>query len=118
MADVEEIKHYFKKLQKVINFEIEFNLFGIKLIKKNKIDDVLVCIQAALPDSYKKIMKTSRGKKLTSVIGYEILFSSIKRKFVLNSDVYMVDDKKATRIISSILVSIEKDIEYAEKNAT
>ena len=116
MSDVEELKSYFKKLQKVVNFEIELNLFGIKLVKKSKIDDILVCIQATLPNSYKQFMKTARGKKLTSVIGYEILFNSIKRKFILSSDVYAIDDQKATKAIGSILATIERDIEYAENN--
>ena len=116
MADVNSIQDYFKKLQRVLNFEADFSFLGYKLIKKSKIDDILCCILATLPDSYKKIMKTTQGKRLNSVSCYNLLFDTIKKKFILSSDVYLVDSNSANKYIGAILVSIERDIAFAEKN--
>lgn len=115
MHDIETLKDYFKKLQKVLTYESEFTFFTSKLIKKNKIDDILCCIIPTLPEKYKKIMKMKEGKKLGSVLCYDLLFNCIKKKFILNPDMYLVDYEKAVNYINSILKTIEKDIQYAEK---
>ncbi len=115
--NTDELKNYFKKLQRVINTDVDFKFIDVYLIKKSKIDDILCCILAVLPDAYKKMMRSKEGQKLNSIICYNTLFKAIKRKFIFNSNVYMVDINKANRLISTIVSSIERDIKYAEKNA-
>ena len=51
MVDIIALKEYFKKLQKIINFSAEFNIGNRRLIKANKINDLMCCILATLPDS-------------------------------------------------------------------
>ena len=116
MADVTEIINYFNKLNKIINYEADFTLIDIKFVKKNKIDDILCCILKLLPDSYKRIMKQKEGKKLNSVLAYDMLFSAIKNKFIFNSDVYLVRFKDVTKYVKIIASTLERDIEYVEKN--
>lgn len=117
MEDIEALKDYFKKLQRVINFEASFALFGKSLIQKNKIDDILCCILAKFPEAYKRIMRSSESKKYDSIICYNTLFNAIKNKFFLDSNKYLVDTSKTNKLISTILVTIEKDINNIEKNA-
>ena len=116
MLDVSDTISYFKKLQKVIYYEADFVFWGFALVKKNKIDDVLCCILATLPDSYKRLMKQREGKKLKSIVAYEMLFNAIKGKFILNSNMYLVRNEDANKYISTILATLEKDIAYIEKN--
>lgn len=116
MTDLSEVSGYFRKLQKVLNFDADFAFWGYALVKKSKIDDVLCCILATLPDSYKRIMKQREGKALKSVIAYEMLFNAIKGKFVFNSNVYLVRTEDAKKYISTILVTLEKDVVYIERN--
>lgn len=115
-ATIESLIDYFKKLQKIIRFESDFSFLGYKLIKKTKIDDVLCCILATLPEPYKKIMKMKEGKKLSSVLAYGLLFNSVKQKFFLNPNVYLVSYNDATKYINTILRDLERDISYAEKH--
>lgn len=117
MIDTASLKDYFKKLQKTINYNYDFNLFGMKLIKKHKIDDLLCCILAGFPNSYKQLMKRKEGKNRNSILCYDLMFKAIKMKFIFDSSVYLVDADKATKMINTILATIEKDIEFAEKNA-
>lgn len=118
MADIEEIeqlKEYFKKLQRILMFEAEFSFFGQKLVKKSKIDDVLCCILAVLPNSYKMIMKTKEGQKYPSVLAYNLLFKAIKQKFIFNPNVYLVSFDNINSYINTITRDLEKDIQRAEK---
>lgn len=115
MMDLIAIKDYFKKLQRVIAMEAEFKFMDMALIKKNKIDDILCCILATLPDVFKKNLKGEESKKLKSIIAYNNLFDAIKGRFVLNSSVYRVDTVKANSLISVILSQIERDIASLEK---
>ena len=96
MDKIEDIKQYLNKLLKVVKGKGEFSLFGKKLIKKEKIDDILCCLLAVFPDNYKKMVKQKQGGKvrLNSIILYNALFDAIKGKFILNNSVYMVDSKK------------------------
>ena len=59
MEDVVAVKDYFKKLQRAVNEEAEFTFFSFKFVKKNRIDDLLCCILALLPDSYNREICTS-----------------------------------------------------------
>lgn len=113
--DLIAVKDYFKKLQRVIAIEAEFKFMDMALIKKNKIDDILCCILATLPDVIKKNLKGEESKKLKSIIAYNNLFAAIKGKFILNSSVYRVDTAKANSLISVILSQIERDIASLEK---
>ena len=113
--DLVAVKDYFKKLQRVIAMEAEFKFLDMALVKKNKIDDLLCCILASLPDIFKKNLKGEESKELKSIIAYNNLFAAIKGKFILNSSVYRVETVKANSIISVILSQIERDIASLEK---
>lgn len=115
---IENLISYFKKLKKILIFESDFSFFSYKLIKKSKIDDILCCILATLPNSYKQMMKQKEGKKYTSVLAYNLLFNSIKNKFILNPDVYLISYNNADKYIGSILTTLKKDITAIEKNAS
>lgn len=120
MADVvtvNSIKEYFKKLQRVVLQESDFSFLGKSYIKKNKIDDILCCILATLPDIYKKNLRNEDGKKLKSMVAYNILFAAVKGKCWLNSNVYSVDKQKANSVINTIISHIERDINYLEKRS-
>ena len=54
MEDLTDLINYFKKLQRVVVRDIDFKFLNNSFIKKNKIDDVLCCILASLPNVYKR----------------------------------------------------------------
>lgn len=117
MTDIVQLREYFKRLRTVVLTGADFSLFGSVFIKKNKIDDVLCCILATLPDIYKKNLRTDSAKKMTSMIAYNLLFKSIKQKCPFNSEVYMVNKQNAIKYISTMISSIERDLIYLEKNS-
>ena len=110
MMDIDAITNYLKKLERIISYEAEFSIAGYELIKKNKIDDLLCCLLAVLPDVFKRMIKHPHGNKYKSVLSYNLLFNAIKGKFILNSNVYLVNTEKVKQYIKTIILNIEKDV--------
>jgi len=110
MADVVTIRDYFKKLQRVLVAEVDFNLLDRKLIKRSKVDDILCCVYASLPNNYKRIIKINKEDKYPSVNSFRVLNKELSRKFFFNSNLYSINVDKCNRLISVITATIEKDM--------
>ena len=95
---------------------MDFKFLGMNFIKKNKIDDVWCCILASLPEIFKKNLKSTFSKKLNSIIAYNHLFNALKHKCPFSSEMYSVNVEGVNRSITTILTSIERDVNYLEKN--
>ena len=116
MEDLTDLKKYLKKLQNTIARDIDFKFLGMNFIKKNKIDDVWCCILASLPEIFKKNLKSTFSKKLNSIIAYNHLFNALKHKCPFSSEMYSVNVEGVNHSITTILTSIERDVNYLEKN--
>lgn len=116
-TDVAMLKDYFKKLRTVVLTGADFCLFNVAFIKKNKIDDILCCILAILPTTYKKYLHTQFAKPVPTMHLYDLLYEAIKQRCLFNSQVYMVDKKRAIKYISNLISGIERDLIYLEKNS-
>jgi len=115
MADIVALIDYFKKLQRAID-NADLTFFKYKILKKTKIDDLLVCTLAVLPDCFKRAMKKRLNTTtLPSVSCYNRLTKVIKKPFVLNKDYYIVDYGEINSMIKTIKQSIERDIMTLER---
>lgn len=114
MADTSALHDYFKKLQKAID-TADFNFFNFRIVKKSRIDDLLVCTLALLPDCFKKAMK-KRLKLDTypSVSCYNRLSKLLKKPFILSSEHYIIQYSEATAMIKSIRQCLDRDIRQLE----
>lgn len=115
MANIVEIKNYIKKIQRLIN-GADFSIFGSSLVKKNKVDDVIVCIIALFPDSYKKTLKKRVPLELyPSVSSFNRLSKILRKPFFLSKDYYFFNTSEAITLIQSINKNIERDINRIEE---
>ena len=115
MEDINALQDYFKKLQRAID-NADFTFFNYKFVKKNRIDDLIVCTLAILPESFKKAMKKRMQiDAFPSVSCYNRLSKIIKKPFPLSSDLYMVDYGQATTMIKIIRQNIERDVRKLEE---
>jgi len=112
---LEQIKHYLRSLKKVIEHEYDFKLFGRCLVKKNKIDDVYVCLLAVIPEHIKQAIKSGRFDKVSSVVYFKSITRYMKNKFKLSNDVYLVYYDKTIRSIEGLIISMKKDFGFIEK---
>lgn len=111
MADIVALKDYLKKLQKIINFEATFTFSHWKLVKKTRIDDIMCCIYATLPDTYKRMLKTKTDiQRYNSVLCYGLLTKLIARTFFLDKNLVIVNITEVNKLINCIIMTIEQDI--------
>ena len=116
IADIIAIKDYLKKLQKIINFDHTFSFAGVRLVKKSKIDDILCCVYAKLPESYKKMLKTKVDvQRYNSVICYGMLTKLLARKFFLDKNMCILHITEINKLLSAVILGIERDINNIEK---
>ena len=117
MDDIQGLKNYFKKLKRIIMTEADLKFFRFSFVKKNKIDDVLCCVYAKLPDSYKKMLKTKTNvKQYNSVMCYGLLTKLLAKKFFLDKSLCVVNVTEVNKLLSSVILSIERDINKIEQN--
>ena len=115
MEDITALIDYFKKIRRTID-NADFTFFKYKFVKKNKIDDLLVCTLAKLPDSYKRTMKKRLNlDTYPSISCYNRLSKLIKKPFPLSNDLYMVDYGEINSLIKTIIQTIERDIRTLEQ---
>lgn len=111
-----ELKKHLRKLSNVIINNSSFTFFKIKVVDKNRIDDILCCIEASFPDEYKKLLRQKKGGEFKSIALYHSLRASIQRKYIFSSESYCVRYKDAQSIIAGLIVILEQDIRFLYKN--
>lgn len=111
-----ELKKHLKKLSNIITNNASFTFFKLKIVDKNRIDDVLCCIEASFPDEYKKLLRQKKSSGLKSIALYHSLKASIQRRFIFSSESYSVKYKDALSIIAGFTVILEQDIRFLYKN--
>lgn len=116
MADIQALMDYFRKLQRAVDSP-DFAFFNFRILKKNKIDDLLVCTLALLPDSFKKAMKKRLQVDMyPSVSCYTRLSKLLKKPFFLSSEHYIVRYGEVTTMIQGIKHNLERDIKRLEED--
>ena len=114
MVDIIALLDYFKKMQRAID-NADFKLLQFKLVKKARIDDLLVCTLAVLPDTFKKAMKKRlKLDAYPSVSCYNRLSKIIKKPFLLSNDYYLINYGEATTMLKSIRQHLERDLKRLE----
>ena len=88
-------------------------LWGKKrLINKNKIDDVLCCIEAYFPEKYKTYTKQRGLRVLKSGKIYLELKKVIQNRFFASTSYYFVRAHEAIILIEALEKAIKSDIKF------
>ncbi len=115
MEDYSTVKEYIKRLKRLVNNDCDFSFMQYRFVKVKRVEDLLTCILAAVPESYRKALKM-RGKSLyRSVVAYNTLSRLLRNKFFLLQDFYMVDSGETNLALDTIMSSIETDINNIEE---
>lgn len=117
MIDLDSLIGYFNKLQRTVLNNADFNFGSTKILKKEKVDDILCCILLLLPDIYKKDFKTTYDNKYSSISSFKLLYKELKYKFWLFPEYYMVKSENIVKLISLIKKTIESDVRMLERDS-
>lgn len=110
--NIVEIKKYLKKLISSLSTELVFSWGDAKFIKKKRIDDLLCCIEATIPQEYKNYIQRTGAKKLQSAKAWNDLNVALKNKFFLNSDIYIIRSKEVVSLIQVLQKTFEPDLKF------
>ena len=114
MADTTELAAYLKKLKKLIE-SADLTLFGSTFVNKKKIDDILCCIIAIFPDSFKSMMKKRVSVEVyPSVASFNRLSSIIRQTIFLSKNHYVFNKGEALVLLKNICQNIDRDISKLE----
>ena len=115
---LEKINNYLKKLTSIINNDAKFSIFGIKFIKKKRIDDLLCCIEATLPKEYKDAIRKLGAQNFAGYTCYTELLNSFRKNKSLFADNYMIRHNIVLRQISVLKTSIRRDFKKVTQDNT
>ena len=115
MADTDVLIEYFNKLQRTILNNADFSFGTDKILKKEKIDDIICCILLLLPEPYKKELKIDYAKNFSSVKYFKILYKKLKYKFFFNSNYYCFNYHEIIKLIGLIKKVLKNDIQKLEE---
>ena len=111
-----EIRKYLKRLKTVVERQASFYFFGSKIIDKIKIDDVLCCIEASLPDDYKS---TARKYGLSKFKGYSTLVklnTALHKKFLFFDSYCSIKQDEVFQLIDNLPRALDSDFKTMYNN--
>ena len=119
MIDPEEIaklKEYFDNLIKVINSQAVLSLGSTKFVDKQKIDDVLCCIDINFP---KKLVEFNKkygavDSNIKSFKIYQEMINNIKIKPIIGKSNYAVRYNEVQVLIDRLGRSFNSDLKYIQ----
>lgn len=104
------INKYLKKLMFTIENQASFSFGKTKIVNKKRLDDILCCVEGAIPQEYKKYTQTYGTMGLKSSLYLSKIHAAIKNKFLLSTDVYSVKYKELEPLITAFVAELRKDL--------
>ena len=104
------VKKYLKKMTFVINNNAVFTLPNVKIVNKNKVDDILCCVEAAFPPEYRQYIQKFGPVGLKSNTFMSRINAAIKNRFFLSTDVYAVKHKELEPLVSGLVSALRSDL--------
>ncbi len=115
MEDKASFQDYIKKLQRAID-NADLTLFKYKFVKRSRIDDLLVCTLAVMPDAFKNAIKRRLQPDLYPAVSCYNRFTKIAKKtFFLVPEYYMIDFQEATTMLASVRKNFEGELRRLEE---
>ena len=110
-----ELKNYFRKLILAFDSEVIFRFGNKRFVKKNRIDDILCCIEAKYPTEIKKLYR----KIPNEIKGYNAfvkLNKTIRKSSFLNNTLYVIKYNETLNSVQFVSEMINSDFKYLNNN--
>ncbi len=112
---VDEINKYLNKLSQTIHTNASFTLINVKIHDKQRIDDILCCIEGCFPKEYKKYLLKKGFGSLKSHADYIKILKAIKNRFLFSSSCYAIKFKHIDNLIGAMRFDLRNDMRILYK---
>lgn len=113
---IENIKKYIKKLNTIILNNTTFSLFSKRFVNKQRIDDIICCIEANWPQELKNT-NVSYNTELSSLKIYKNFLTCITKKTFISNLLYNINYNEFLKQSSILLQSIDSDAKSIKNNS-
>ena len=115
MEENATFQDYIKKLQRAIDCA-DLTFLRYKFVKKNRIDDLMVCTISVMPQVFKNALTNKLEEdKYPSVFCYNRFKKIVKHTFFLAPEYYIFDFNEAMTMLANIIKSFEDDVRRLTK---
>lgn len=112
----EELKMYFTKLVKTIETQANMRLGSIFIVDKQRIDDILCCIDVNFPTLLKKFKQHGgKDKNVRAFNLYNSLIKNIKINPLFIKSLYVVNYAEVVKLTKDIVQYVDEDEAYIQK---
>ena len=110
MYDIDEIASellkYINKLNKLIMNEAEYTWLDKKYVNKQRVDDVLCCLEASLPSEY----RDTKDKTYKGMLIYKKIISTIRIQALLNKKLYSINYAEVSVQFKAFVEAVKLDL--------
>lgn len=116
--NIANLKMYFDKLIKTIETQASFKFGNKRIVDKQRIDDILCCIDANFPEILKLYRKQygNTDKNVKSFKVYDLLLANIKIKPLFGTNSYSINYSETLQLAANIGRTFASDISYIERS--
>lgn len=113
-----KLKEYFDKLLKTINSQAVFTLGNVKYVNKQKLDDILCCIDINFPKELMRFQKKygNTNSNIKSFKIYQQIINNIKIKPLIGKANYAVRFEEVKILIDKIGRTFSSDMKYIQEH--
>ena len=107
---INDIKKYLQKLNILISNNSSFIIGKYRFINKNRVDDIICCMEASWPKEIKGLAQYKKEKNIESFKIYKNFLNIITNKTFISSNHYLINYSLFKNRYNILIKSLNKDL--------
>ena len=107
---INDIKKYLQKLNILISNNSSFIIGKYRFINKNRVDDIICCMEASWPKEIKGLAQYKKEKNIESFKIYKNFLNIITNKTFISSNHYLINYNLFNNRYNILIKSLNKDL--------
>lgn len=107
---INDIKKYLQKLNILISNNSSFIIGKYRFINKNRVDDIICCMEASWPKEIKGLAQYEKEKNIESFKIYKNFLNIITNKTFISSNHYLINYSLFNNRYNILIKSLNKDL--------
>ena len=107
---INDIKKYLQKLNILISNNSSFIIGKYRFINKNRVDDIICCMEVSWPKEIKGLAQYKKEKNIESFKIYKNFLNIITNKTFISSNHYLINYNLFNNRYNILIKSLNKDL--------